>query len=82
MGGAHGRCRALQATLLAHNFAKNTFGEESITTMSSAQKLVCAYLQTGMAARTQHIGKGFVEENGEEIGKDHLNVATTLANLR
>ena len=26
--------------------------------------------------------KGFVEENGEEIGKDHLNVATTLANLR
>jgi hypothetical protein len=69
MGGAHGRCRALQATLLAHNFAKNTFGEKSITTMSSAQKLVCAYLQTGMAARTQHIGKDLLKKKEKRLAK-------------
>lgn len=67
---------------LAYNFATNTFGEESADTMLSAGKLIAVFLQTGFAAKAQQIGKDLLEKKEKKFGKDHLNVATTLANLR
>ena len=66
---------------LAYNFAANTFGEESADTMSSADKLIPVFLQTGFAAKAQQIGKDLLEKKENKFGKDHLNVATTLGNL-
>ena len=66
---------------LAYNFAANTFGEESADTMSSADKLIPVFLQTGFAAKAQQIGKDLLEKKEKKFGKDHLNVATTLGNL-
>ena len=66
---------------LAYNFARNTFGEESADTMSSADNLIPVFVQTGFAAKAQQIGKDLLEKKEKKFGKDHLNVATTLTNL-
>ena len=65
---------------LAYNFAANTFGEESVDTMFSAGNLIVVFLQTGFAAKAQEIGKDLLEKTEKKFGKDHLNVAKTLAN--
>ena len=57
---------------LAYNFATNTFGEESVDTMSSADKLIVVFLQTGFAAKAQEIGKDLLEKKEKKFGKDHL----------
>ena len=66
---------------LAYNFATNTFGEESVDTMFSADKLIAVYLRTGFAAKAQQIGKELLEKMEKKFGKDHIKVATTLGNL-
>ena len=66
---------------LAYNFARNTFGEESVDTMSSADNLIVVLGQTGFAAKAQQIGKDLLEKKEKKFGKDHLNGAITLGNL-
>jgi len=66
---------------LAYNFAANTFGEESVTTMPSADNLIAVFNQTGFAAKAEQIGKDLLERKENQFGKDHFFVATTLALL-
>ena len=59
---------------LAYNF---NFAD----TMSSADELVRVYLEIGMAARAQQIGKDLLETKGKYFIKTHPSVAETLNNL-
>jgi hypothetical protein len=49
--------------------------------MSSADELVRVYLEIGMAARAQQIGKDLLETKGKYFIKTHPSVAETLNNL-
>ena len=66
---------------LAYNFAANTFGEESVDTMSSADNLIAVFFETGFAAKAQQIGKDLLEKKEKKFGKDNFFVATTLTLL-
>jgi len=66
---------------LAHNFAKNTFGEKSLEAVESAHELVAVYLQTGFPDRAQKIGEVLLQTTVDKFGKEDPGVAAALAKL-
>ena len=58
---------------LAYNFAANTFGEESVDTMSQRRQADCCLQSNWICSQSPTNWKGFVGENGEEIWQRPLH---------